>query len=99
MASISPDLKVNDKKSGKQTYAVKIQSKYQLIKNKQEGHVLNEMQCSMKFDHPFVLDLRGVAQDNRILYMFLDLMPHGDLMKVITKFTKLDRKKAQFYLA
>ena len=99
MASVSPDLKLKDKKGEKNICAVKIQSKYQLIKNKQEGHVLNEMQCSMKFDHPFVLDLRGVAQDNRILYMFLDFMPHGDLMKVISKFTKLDRSKSQFYLA
>ena len=96
MASVSPNIKP---KESEKIYAVKLQSKYQLIKNKQEGHVLNEMQCSMKFDHPFVLDLRGVAQDNRILYMFLDFMPHGDLMKVITNFTKLDRSKAQFYLA
>lgn len=71
----------------KSIYAVKIQSKYQLIKNKQEGHVLNELKLMMEIDHPFILDLRAIAQDNRILYMYLDFMPHGDLMKVITKFT------------
>ena len=59
MASVSPNLQA--KKVENKIYAVKLQSKYQLIKNKQEGHVLNEMQCSIRFDHPFVLDLRGVA--------------------------------------
>ena len=50
-------------------------------------------------EHPFILDLRGVAQDKRILYMFIDFMPNGDLMKVITHFTKLESKLAKFYFA
>jgi len=52
-----------------------------------------------KIEHPFILDLRAVAQDKRILYMFIDFMPNGDLMKVINKFTKLDGKLARFYFA
>lgn len=52
-----------------------------------------------KLDHPFILDLKGVAQDNKIVYMYFDFMPEGDLMKVIDKFHKFDENKAQFYAA
>ena len=37
--------------------------------------------------HPFILDLKGVAQDKRIVYMFCDFLSCGDLMNVINKFT------------
>jgi len=94
-------MKVSDRLAIKEdkVMAVKIQSKYQLIKNKQAEHVLNEIKCMSTLKHPFVLDLRAVAQDKRIMYMFLDFMPNGDLMKIINEFTQLDAKMAKFYLA
>ena len=49
------------------TYAVKLQSKYQLIKDKQEGHVMNEFKCMAEIDHPFILDCRGVAQNKKFI--------------------------------
>ena len=79
-------------------YAVKLQSKYELIKGKQEEHVFNEMKIMNEISHPFILDLRGVAQDNRILYMYIDFMPNGDLMKVINRFIQLDVYQAKFYI-
>jgi len=57
------------------------------------------MRCMNEISHPFILDLRGVAQDKRILYMLIDFMPNGDLMKVINKFIQLDVKQARFYAA
>lgn len=42
-------------------YAVKLQSKYQLIKGKQQEHLLNEIQCMNSLDHPFILDLQCVG--------------------------------------
>jgi serine/threonine protein kinase len=46
-----------------------------------------------------VLKLNAVAQDRHCVYMFVDFMPAGDLMKVINKFGKLDSEKARFYTA
>lgn len=50
-------------------------------------------------DHPFILPLRGVAQDKRIVYMFIDYMPCGDLMGILTKFQNLPLDHAVFYAA
>lgn len=52
-----------------------------------------------KLDHPMILKLNGVAQDKRVIYMFVEYMQCGDLMKVINKFTKLDPNHAKFYTA
>ena len=52
-----------------------------------------------KLDHPFILPLRVVSQDKRAVYMFIDLMPCGDLMGVVNHFTKLDLKLGTFYVA
>ena len=38
-------------------YAVKLQSKYQLIKNAQEGHLHNEIELMSKMDHPLILKM------------------------------------------
>ena len=80
-------------------FAVKIQSKFQLIKNKQQDHLFNEIELMNKLDHPFILPMRGVSQDKRCVYMYIDLMPCGDLMGVIDHFEKLDVKLATFYAA
>jgi serine/threonine protein kinase len=37
-------------------------------------------------DHPLILKMRGVAQDKRIIYMFVDYIESGDLMKVLNRF-------------
>ena len=78
-------------------FAVKIQSKYQLIKGKQEEHLYNEIDLMNSFDHPFILPLRAVAQDKRIIFMFIDFMPCGDLMGVVSKFEKLSLELTRFY--
>jgi serine/threonine protein kinase len=39
-----------------------------------------------RFDHPFILKLKGVAQDKRLIYMYLEFMKSGDLMGVLNNF-------------
>jgi len=50
-----------------------------------------------RFDHPFILPLRAVAQDKRIIFMYIDFMPCGDLMGVVSKFEKLSLELTRFY--
>lgn len=52
-----------------------------------------------QLDHPFILKLNGVAQDKRIVYMYTDFYPCGDLMAIINKFDKLTAEHAKFYAA
>lgn len=66
--------------------AVKLQSKYQLIKGKQEEHLLNEIRLMSALDHPLILKMQGVAQDKRIIYMYVDFMERGDLMGLLNKY-------------
>lgn len=84
-------------KSDETEFAVKIQSKFQLIKSKQQDHLFNEIELMNKLDHPFILPMRGVSQDKRCVFMYIDLMPCGDLMGVINEFESLDVKLASFY--
>jgi uroporphyrinogen-III decarboxylase len=41
--------------------AVKLQSKYQLVKSKQVQHLFQEIKLMNDLKHPFILDLKGVA--------------------------------------
>jgi protein kinase A len=79
--------------------AVKLQSKYQLIKNKQQGHLYNEINIMKDLDHPMILKMNGVSQDKRIVFMYLEFMKGGDLMSIVNKFEKLELNHARFYIA
>lgn len=56
--------------------------------------MFNEIDLMNSLDHPFILPLRAVAQDKRIVYMYIDFMPNGDLMKVVNHFGKLSTELA-----
>lgn len=49
--------------------------------------------------HPFVLRMQGVAQDSRIVYMYVDFMKKGDLMRVLNKFVQMPVNLVRFYAA
>jgi serine/threonine protein kinase len=40
-------------------------------------------------NHPYILKMNGVAQDNRILYIYLEYIKNGDLMNLVNKFREL----------
>ena len=37
-------------------------------------------------DNPFILKMKGIAQDKRIMYMYLEYMKQGDLLRVLNHF-------------
>ena len=55
------------------------------------GHLHNEIFIMNTLNHPFVLKLNGVAQDKRIIYLYMEFMEGGDLMGVLNKFKKLTK--------
>jgi hypothetical protein len=42
-------------------------------------------------EHPLILKLNGVGQDHRFIYMFLEHIESGDLMKVLNEFKQVPR--------
>jgi serine/threonine protein kinase len=52
--------------------------------------LFNEISIMNQLDHPFILKLNGVAQDKRIVYMYTDYLPSGDLMGILNEFDKLN---------
>lgn len=79
--------------------AVKLQSKYRLLIDKVENHLLNEIELMSDLSHPFILSLDGIAQDNRMVYMYFEHMQCGDLMHTLRKYNKMPYIHVMFYAA
>jgi serine/threonine protein kinase len=43
---------------------------------------MNEIRIMKELNHPHIVKLERVSQDQRFVYMFLEYMPFGDLLKV-----------------
>mmetsp|Transcript_18474 Transcript_18474/g.33268 ORF Transcript_18474/g.33268 Transcript_18474/m.33268 type:complete len:322 (+) Transcript_18474:48-1013(+) len=79
--------------------ALKILKKGELVKQKQVDHVINEFRVLRVLDHPFVVNLRGIAQDNCYLVFALDYVPGGELFTYLRRASKFDSATAAVYAA
>jgi serine/threonine protein kinase len=70
-------------KACQESQAVKLQSKYGLIKNAQEGHLFNEISIMAQLRHPMILQLNAVGQDNQMIFLYLEYIKYGNLMNVL----------------
>lgn len=61
-------------------YALKVQSKYQVVKGNNVERIMAEKELLMRLRHPFVMTLRTTFQDSNLLYMLLDFLPGGQLL-------------------
>ena len=86
-------------------YALKIQSKYDLIVNEQALGVVNERNIMARLKHPFLLRLVQTYKDQNLIYMLLGLVQGGELYTVIHKNNKprgappMSEEDAKFYSA
>jgi len=65
------------KKGGYQ--ALKILKKAEILRLKQVDHIMSEISILAEIDHPFLIKMHGLAQDDRFLYIFLDYIAGGEL--------------------
>lgn len=70
-----------------------------MVKSTQESHLYNEINIMSSLDHPLILKMKGAAQDKRIMYMFVEYIETGDLMKILNKFQRMPSEMASFYAA
>ena len=61
--------------------------------------MFNEISIMKTTNHPMILQMNGVSQDKRMVFMYLEFIKGGDLMSVVNKFEKLQVNHARFYIA
>jgi Protein kinase domain len=82
-------------------YALKIQSKYELIKNHQAKGVVQEKNIMQQLHHPFLTNLVQTYQDEDFIYMLLGLVQGGELFSLLhqTSYDGISEKDTKFYAA
>ena len=65
----------------------------------QVEHVMNEKRILQMCYHPFIMRLIGAFQDDRELYMLLELSLGGELFSLLRKVGSLHETSARFYAA
>merc|ERR1711966_84067 len=91
---------VSHKKTGK-PYALKMLSKREIIGHHQVEGVIREKNIMSSIDHPFVVNLICPFQDDRSLYMLIELVQGGELFSVIHTETRdgVPNANSRFYAA
>jgi len=68
---------------GRAAYALKMQSKRELLDQRQASSAKRERAVMAKLDHPFVCKLVNTFQDDACIYMLLSLIQGGELLNLI----------------
>lgn len=83
-------VRIAKNKKTKQYVALKIMKKLEIIKSKQTDHIMNEIKILAMINHPFVITFDGFSQDDKYLYLSLELVNGGELftyLRGIGRFT------------
>jgi CRP-like cAMP-binding protein len=88
------------KKTGK-PYALKMLNKREIIGHHQVEGVIREKNIMTSIDHPFIITLVSTFQDDKHLYMLLDLVQGGELFSVIHTESRdgIPNPNSRFYAA
>mmetsp|Transcript_16615 Transcript_16615/g.24094 ORF Transcript_16615/g.24094 Transcript_16615/m.24094 type:complete len:801 (+) Transcript_16615:84-2486(+) len=91
---------VSHKRSGT-PYALKMLNKREIIGHHQVEGVIREKNIMSSIDHPFVVNLVSTFQDERHLYMLIELVQGGELFSVIHTETRdgIPNANSRFYAA
>jgi protein kinase A len=91
---------VSHKRTGT-AYALKQLSKREIIGHHQVDGVIREKNIMASLDHPFVVNLVSTFQDERSLFMLIELVQGGELFSVIHTETRdgIPNGNSRFYAA
>lgn len=67
-----------NKKNGNYV-ALKCMKKLEIIKAKQTDHIMNEIKILGSISHPFIITFDGFTQDDKYVYLSLELVNGGEL--------------------
>ena len=81
-----------------QVYAMKLLSKYEMIKRSDSAFFWEERDIMAHANSEWIVQLHFAFQDHRYLYMVMDYMPGGDLVNLMSNYD-VPEKWARFYTA
>ena len=79
--------------------AMKIMKKVEILKSKQADHIANEIKILSMIDHPFVIKFEGFTQDDKYLYLALELINGGELFTYLRGVGRFPVDQARVYIA
>ncbi|CAL4106563.1 unnamed protein product, partial [Meganyctiphanes norvegica] len=82
----------------KQVYAMKLLSKFEMIKRSDSAFFWEERDIMAHANSEWIVQLHFAFQDHRFLYMVMDYMPGGDLVNLMSNYD-VPEKWAKFYCA
>uniref|UniRef100_A0A8D0GJF5 Rho-associated protein kinase 1 n=1 Tax=Sphenodon punctatus TaxID=8508 RepID=A0A8D0GJF5_SPHPU len=85
-------------KSSRKVYAMKLLSKFEMIKRSDSAFFWEERDIMAFANSPWVVQLFYAFQDDRYLYMVMEYMPGGDLVNLMSNYD-VPEKWARFYTA
>ena len=90
-------VKIAKSKRTNEYIVIKILIKSEIIKSKQEQHILNELDILEEISHPSIISCLGFTQDEKYLYLAFEFIPGGDLFNLLKIENNFLIDKAQFY--
>jgi Serine/threonine protein kinase len=80
-------------------YALKVQRKAKLLRHNQVEGVMREISVMSQLDHPFILKMVSVHQDEKTIMMLLNLVQGGELYSIMknNENPMLPKREAIFY--
>ncbi|XP_060563759.1 rho-associated protein kinase 2-like isoform X3 [Ruditapes philippinarum] len=85
-------------KISKKVYAMKLLSKYEMIKRADTAFFWEEREIMANANSEWIVQLHFSFQDEKYLYMVMDYMPGGDLVNLMSNYD-VPEKWAKFYCA
>ena len=78
-------------------FALKILKKLEIIKLKQVDHILSEISILNIIEHPFLVKMVGMTQNERCLYIVLEYVQGGELFTYLRTVQSLKNVAAVFF--
>ncbi len=75
--------------------ALKIMKKMEIIKSKQTDHIMNEIKILGMINHPFIINFEGCTQDDKYLYLSLELVNGGELFTYLRGVGRFEAEQSQ----
>lgn len=80
-------------------FALKILKKSELIRLKQVDHIKSEIGILARVQHPFIVNLVGLLQDRRRVYMLMEYVPGGEVFTRLRADGRFSNDASRFYAA
>ena len=90
-------IKIAKSKRTSEYIVIKILIKSEIVKSKQEQHILNELDILETISHPSIISCTGFTQDEKYLYLAFEFIQGGDLFNLLKVENCFSIDKAQFY--